>query len=419
MTLVFPECLVNKKPLFDAVKAMAKVPRSLGKDSPLRFLVFGAEESEWIVIRVVDKNIYFECYLNGEGINIAQEGQIAVDIKEFKDVIRRSPENTAIRLSGGWGRGNKPLLTMQAGKKSLTKIAAKNPVGLLNHFPEIENEEEIFVFRPKGLYECLSRNVILSREKGKKNYEEYGLFLQKRSGCVRFVTIDRNRLVLTEAPWSGINEDISSKVLQEVQKGIKLPVGAVEQLLGILPAVSPEALVSFVSSEIRHSNSYTWIVFDGDMVLRINSFVLPGYFPQYSCFTDNKKKIVLEFDTRHLFEAFARLKPLTEFSVMRFSGENSFVNISGIRHKSIFSREPLDYSLLEGELPDKLIIGVKSAYMADALSRIPTGRVKVELGGRKDPIRCSPVFLEEHNYYFSRFTYVAMPLELSMIVQDI
>lgn len=421
MSTTFPECLVSTSLLKKAIKGMSKIPRNYNKESPYRFLVVGTEESSWFALRAVDSFSYFECYATGEGVDIALEGQAGVEIKDFKKTIETAPMVTKIRVGSIMGGKGGSRLTIQSGSSSVTNLPLYDPTNILNMFPNILSEEELIAIRPHILMECLNRNTVLSLAQHKKDYENNGILIQKRADVLRFVTADNNRLVLTEGCWSGMNEKMAPENLEKLEKGILLPVSAIEHLLGILPAVGRQAMVSLAFSETKYCDGYTWIVFDDELVFRVNSLTPTRKFPEHSCFIDNKKEICLEFETDDLLNAVRRLKPLADNCLLAlFDDQDSrkFIEVRGIRGASTFSCEELPYCSKTGDIGNAMNIGIRVGYLVDALSKISTKRVRVEVDGEKLPVRFTPVIGEKDQVYFSTYVYVTMPLDLQVVFRQ-
>jgi DNA polymerase III sliding clamp (beta) subunit (PCNA family) len=177
--------------------------------------------------------------------------------------------------------------------------------------------------------------------------------------------------------------------------------------------------VTLAYSELLTKTAYTWIVFDGDVVFRISSVVMRNTFPEYSCFIDDKKNITIECVTKDLLDAFKRIDSLADlFCLTVFSDQspNKFLQLSAVRDKAIFSREDIPYVGLQGCVAVDMKIGGNISFMIDALNKILTEKILLELDEERKPLRITPVFDENKTGSLAAYTSVVMPIDLRFIL---
>ena len=250
----------------------------------------------------------------------------------------------------------------------------------------------------------------------RKDYVNLGLSLQKNGETIRFVTTDSRRLVLTEGYWTVFADNIPPRILQELESGMVLPISVFEILSGILAAVTKNALVTCAYSKAAHSEGITWIVFEDNLVFRVTG-LFRKEFPTYQCFTDKTKAFEMEFSTEELTMALKRIKSLADFfqvTVFNCNSEKKYIDIEAIRGPTTFSKEPVSYDNQRGSLAQDLVMGANISFTIDALSRIPSEKVLMEVDGSFQPIRFTPIFEQGKKDSLKTNIQIVMPINLAV-----
>lgn len=422
-----PSCIASTQLLQNTIKSLQRIPLKYQKDNPLRFLIFGTEESTWITLRVIDKDSYIEVFITDpQGVKIALNGYVNVDVQDFKNIIQHLPKMApftkmqAIQKSSAY-------LTIQTGKECISRIPFHDATRLLNYFPQIESETEMLAIKASSLMECLSRNDLLSSSSRKVDYENFGVLVVQRDEFICFVSTDSNRLILTEGRWEAINSKMPPELSNQLLRGIVLPVSVIEHLVGILSHLSPNTIVSLVHSQMPHSEGYTWVIAQEETVYRINCITnTRNEFPSYQSFLDRQySSSAIALDTSSFIAAFKRIKNLAEFCLIKIPSGTTIdthtsphVEVSGIKDNKLFSWENILYNSYENPAVKDVELGFQTSYLLDALQKIPTKQVLFQFGGGCDPIYLSPIFDEHYTKDLKTYLYVVMPVNLFMAISQ-
>lgn len=312
-----------------------------------------------------------------EVVNSGPDGDITVPARKLVDICKSLPDGVEINFSVEDGR-----VTVKAGRSrfSLSTFPAAE-------FPAVEaGAGEVELDLPQSLVRQMIERTGFAMAQQDVRYYLNGMYLEIKSGRLRFVATDGHRLALCTAPGQLVADD----------RSVIVPRKGILELARLLEGDGSVTLI-VGSNHIRAATDQ----------FTFTSKLVDGKFPEYERVLPKSPDKAVSGDRSELRQAFARTAILSneKYRGVRLSLSDGSLEITANNPEQEQAEEsvPVDYS------GDSLEVGFNVSYLLDVMGVLSGSTVRMSLSDS-----ASSALIEEGEAVNgeAEALYVVMPMRL-------